>query len=125
MQRVLLIAHIEHSLSEQISGLGYGVAIAADFDTARELMHPLPDAILVHPANHGMADRFALCVKLRGQAALAAVPIMLLAEGRIDQWQHAQANDVGVNFLVGFPLASEVLASLLHGLMALRPETAQ
>ena len=64
-------------------------------------------------------------MKLRGEAALAAVPIMLLAEGRIDQWQHAQANDVGVNLLVGFPLASEVLASLLHGLMALRPETAQ
>ena len=79
--RVLLIeddAGVSHLFGRVLSGRGYSVETAADFDAARDVIdHRPPDVILLDVMLPGV-DGFTICERLKSSANTRLIPVILV-----------------------------------------------
>ncbi|HWQ15669.1 MAG TPA: response regulator [Roseiflexaceae bacterium] len=111
VQRKLLGLRLRH--------LGFQVTLAEDGQAALELALAAPPAAIVSDILMPRRDGFELCLAVRREARLEAVPVILVTSSYIEDADRQLARRVGANaYVLRTPELQEVIDALLSSLAA-------
>ena len=95
---------------------GYRVVLAVDgFDAVQQIDEVMPHALIIGVEITGL-DGFQLATHLRGDARTAQLPIVMISGD--DDRLRDQADQAGINVLLGKPYAEEQLLAFLDSMPA-------
>jgi CheY-like chemotaxis protein len=95
---------------------GYRVVLAVDgFDAVQQIEEVMPHALIIGVEITGL-DGFQLATHLRGDARTAQLPIVMISGD--DDRLRDQADQAGINVLLGKPYAEEQLLAFLDSMPA-------
>ena len=95
---------------------GYRVVLAADgFDAVQQIDEVIPHALIIGVEITGL-DGFQLATHLRGDARTAQLPIVMISGD--DDRLRDQADQAGINVLLGKPYSEEQLLAFLDSMPA-------
>ena len=95
---------------------GYRVVLAVDgFDAVQQIDEVMPHALIIGVEITGL-DGFQLATHLRGDARTAQLPIVMISGD--DDRLRDQADQAGINVLLGKPYSEEQLLAFLDSMLA-------
>lgn len=95
---------------------GYRVVLAVDgFDAVQQIDEVMPHALIIGVEITGL-DGFQLATHLRGDARTAQLPIVMISGD--DDRLRDQADQAGINVLLGKPYSEERLLAFLDSMLA-------
>ena len=111
-------AHVLRAVTLKLSGAGFEVLTASDGQQALELMEGTTPDLLITDCEMPRMNGFELCERVRGNPALAGLPILMLTAKAYEFDEEEAHRRWGVSALLTKPFSPRVLAQLVEATLA-------